>query len=366
MSAPPAPWRAPPTSDGLITYDELRLAARNPGTPGEALALDITPVGLHYVLTRFDIPLIDPATWRLTVDGLVDRPLALSLDDIRRLPATTLTVTMECSGNGRAGMTPRPLGIPWLGDAVGTAEWTGAQLRDVLAQAGLRPGIAELSFTGADYGIERGYATAFIRALTPQDALRPEVLLVYAMNGQSLPPQHGAPLRLIVPGWYGMASVKWLMRIRALDQPVQAYHQRIGYHFRAPGSQTAIPIRHMRPRALMVPPGHPDFFSRRRHVAAGRVRLQGRAWSGSGIAVTRVLVSAAGGADGSWRDAALGASVGPYAWRGWTFDWQAAPGTYELCCRATDALGVSQPLDPPFDAGGMGNNAIQRVAVVVD
>lgn len=360
--APTHPWHAPPPSEGPITAEELHLAARNPGTPLEALVHDITPVGLHYVLTRFDIPMIDPATWRLRVDGRVERPLELGLAELRAMPAITLAVTMECAGNGRAAMRPRPLGIPWLGDAVGTAEWTGVRLRDALAHARPRGGTVEYAFAGADRGIERGYTTGFTRALTPADAMAGDALLAYAMNGLPLPPQHGAPLRLIVPGWYGMASVKWLDRITAMDEPVQAYHQRIGYHFRAAAGAPGTPIRQMRPRGLMVPPGLPDFFTRHRHVPSGPVKLQGRAWSGAGVAVTRVDV----GIDGDWREAALDTPIGKHAWRGWSFEWQAEPGSHILSCRATDAAGHAQPLAPVFDWGGMGNNGVQRIDVLVE
>jgi DMSO/TMAO reductase YedYZ molybdopterin-dependent catalytic subunit len=359
--APTHPWHAPPPSEDLITVEELQLAARNPGTPLEALVHNVTPTGLHYVLTRFDIPMIDPATWRLGIDGQVERALSPGLDELRAMPAATLTVTMECAGNGRAGMRPRPLGIPWLGDAVGTAEWTGARLADVLAIARPRADTVEFAFAGADRGIERGYTTGFTRALAPAE-ITADVLLAYAMNGQPLPPQHGAPLRLIVPGWYGMASVKWLDRITAMAEPVEAYHQRIGYHFRATADAPGTPIRYMRVRALMVPPGMPDFFTRRRYAARGLVRLSGRAWSGAGVPVVRVSV----GIDGDWHEAMLDAPVGAHAWRGWQFDWQAEPGPHILSCRATDAAGAAQPLDPVFDWGGMGNNGVQRIDVVVE
>lgn len=362
LLTPTYPWHAPPPSNGPMTVEELQLAARNPGTPLEALVHDVTPTGLHYVLTRFDIPMIDPATWRLRIDGRVGRALELGLDELRAMREITLAVTMECAGNGRAGMKPRPLGIPWLGDAVGTAKWTGVRLRDVLAQARPRGGTVEFAFAGADRGIERGYATGFTRALTPADAMASDALLAYAMNGHPLPPQHGAPLRLIVPGWYGMASVKWLTHITAMAAPVEAYHQRIGYHFRDAADAPGTPIRHARVRALMVPPGLPDFFTRRRYVARGPVRLSGRAWSGAGVAVTRVNI----GIDGDWHDATLDAPIGKYVWQAWSFDWQAEPGSHVLACRATDATGNAQPLAPVFDWGGMGNNGVQRIDVLVE
>src|SRR5918911_2960353 len=137
-----------------ITLDELALATRNHGMPLEALRYDVTPLGLHYLLTHYDIPAVDPATWRLEIGGSVDRPLSLSLDDLRARDAVTMPVTLECAGNGRARLEPRPLSQPWLTEAVGNAEWTGVPLAPLLAEAGLRDDAIELVFTGADRGIE--------------------------------------------------------------------------------------------------------------------------------------------------------------------------------------------------------------------
>ena len=196
-----------------ITIEELQLAGRNHALPLEALREPITPVGLHYLLIHFDIPQIDAAQWELRIGGLVERPLTLSLDDVKARPAQTLAVTLECAGNGRALLSPRPLSQPWLLEAVGTAEWTGTPLAPILREAGITPDAAEVVFTGADRGIQGDVEHLYERSLSLEDALRDEVLLVYAVNGQPLPPQHGYPLRLIVPGWYGMTHVKWLRDI---------------------------------------------------------------------------------------------------------------------------------------------------------
>lgn len=249
---------------------------------------------------------------------------------------------------------------PWLDEAVGTARWTGVPLRDVLGEDELRAGVAELVFTGADRGEQGGVEHDYARSLPVAEALRPEVLLAYEMNGRPLEPQHGAPLRLLVPGWYGMTSVKWLARIEAVAEPFAGYQQVVAYRYQRDEDDPGEGVRRMRVRALMAPPGHPDFMSRRRFVRAGPVRLFGRAWSGAGP-VVRVEV----GVDGAWRDAALQAPVGEYAWRGWTYDWQAAPGDHELSCRATDAAGAVQPLTPPWNYQGMGNNLAQTVSVTV-
>ena len=358
----PPPWPAPPRTptDGPLTFEELQLAGRNRGMPLEALRYDVTPTGLHYLLVHFDIPAVDPAAWRLRLDGLVDRPLELSLADLRALPRRTIPVTMECAGNGRARLQPRPLSNPWLLEAIGTAEWGGTPLAPLLAEAGLRPDATELVFTGADRGFQGGIEQDFQRSLSIADASRPEVLLVDEMNGAPLQPQHGFPLRLIVPGWYGVASVKWLLRIEAVAEPFAGYQQARTYRFKTDAEDPGIPVSRIRVRALMAPPGIPDFFTRRRLVDAGTIKVRGRAWSGNGP-VRKVEVAV----DGVWADAIVEAAVGDWAWRGWSFDWAATPGEHELACRATDDAGETQPLDPPWNYQGMGNNGVQTVRVTV-
>ncbi len=347
-------------TDGPLTFEELQLATRNRGLPLEAMRYDITPTGLHYLLVHFDIPAIDPAHWRLRLGGLMRRPVELTLEELRRRPRRTLAVTLECAGNGRAGLSPRPLSQPWLLEAIGTAEWTGTPLAGVLADAGLLDEAAELVFTGADRGMQAEIEQEYARSLTVADARRPEVLLAYEMNGRPLEPQHGFPLRLVVPGWYGMTSVKWLTSIAAIDQPFEGYQQTPAYHYQATDDELGEPVTRMRPRALMIPPGIPDFFSRRRLVEAGAISLGGRAWSGE-APIARVDV----GVDGKWSPAEVEPSVGPYAWRGWSAEWQASPGGHELSCRAVDEAGNEQPLEQPWNYQGMGNNLVQVVRVEV-
>lgn len=350
-----------PHTDGLFSREEVQLANRNSGLLLEALRHDVTPVGLHYLLNHFDVPYVASMDWQIAVGGKVARPRVLTLPDILRLPQQTLRVTLECAGNGRANISPRYQSMPWMLEAVGTAEWTGTPLRLVLEEAGLADDAIEVVFTGADRGFDRGSEHAFARSLTRDIALSGDALLVHAMNGLPLAPQHGYPLRLVVPGWYGMASVKWLTRIDAVSEPFRG-HQQVGtYVYRERPGGPGVPVTHLRVRSLMAPPGIPDFYSRRRMVDAGRIPLMGRAWSGDGVPVTRVQV----GIDGVWHDADLDPPAGRYAWRGWTFGWDARPGTYEIACRAEDANGQVQPLDARWDNGGFGNNAVQRVSVTV-
>jgi DMSO/TMAO reductase YedYZ molybdopterin-dependent catalytic subunit len=345
---------------GPLTDEELQLATRNRGMPLEALRYDLTPTGLHYLLIHFDIPGIDVASWRLEVTGQVERPLSLSLDELLARPSVTLAVTMECAGNGRARLQPRPVSQPWLVEAIGTAEWTGTPLRGVLDDAGLRPEAVELVFTGADHGVQGEIEQDYQRSLPLDEVRRPDVLLAYAMNGRPLEPQHGAPLRLLVPGWYGMTSVKWLTRIEAVTEPFEGYQQTVSYRYQRDADDRGERVGRMRVRALMIPPGHPDFMTRRRFVDAGTVLLEGRAWSGV-APVERVEVAV----DGRWEDATLEPPLGEYAWRGWSHRWRASPGEHTLSCRATDAAGNAQSLEQPWNYQGMGNNLVQMVPVTV-
>lgn len=347
-------------TEGPLTVEELQLATRNRGIPLEALQYDITPTGLHYLLVHFDIPVIDAVDWRLRIGGRVRTPVELTLEQIRALPSRTVPVTLECAGNGRARLTPRPLSQPWLVEAVGTAQWTGTPLAALLESAELADDAVEIVFSGADRGVQGDVEHDYARSLTVADAMRPEVLLACEMNGRPLEPQHGFPLRLIVPGWYGMTSVKWLTSIEAIASPFEGFQQVDAYRYKRDADDVGEPVQRIRVRALMIPPGIPDFFSRRRLVDRGHVQLRGRAWSGEGP-VTQVEV----GVDGDWAEAVLDAPLGGFAWRAWSFDWQAARGEHELACRATDGAGNVQPAEQPWNYQGMGNNLLQRVPVTV-
>jgi DMSO/TMAO reductase YedYZ molybdopterin-dependent catalytic subunit len=357
-----APPPAGTIADEAITRDELALAVRNHGMPLEAMRWDVTPVGLHYLLTHYDVPAVDPATWRLRIAGAVERPLELTLDDLRARPTVTRRVTMECAGNGRARLSPRAFSQPWVHEAIGTGEWTGTPLRGLLDEAGLTPDVADVVFTGLDRGVEGGVEQSYQRALTPAQIDREDALLVHVLNGAPLPPQHGFPLRLVVPGWYGMTNVKWLHHIAASTEPFTGYQQAQAYRLRSQPGEPGTEVRHMRVRSLMIPPGTPGFPVRQRFVRPGTVTLTGRAWSGAG-AVTRVEVSTDGG--GTWADAELEPARSPAAWQGWRTTWDAVDGRHELVCRATDESGDTQPLDHRWNLGGYAVNTVHRVPVVV-
>ena len=355
----PAP-REP--TDGAFSREEVRLANRNCGTLLEALRHDLTPIGLHYLLVHFDVPYVPSADgWMLEVGGLVERPMRLTLEDLQRSAQRTLRVTLECAGNGRAMLSPRAPTQPWHHAAVSTAEWTGTPLKALLERAGLSARARDVVFYGRDRGFDAGIEHNYGRSLSPEQALGDDVLVAWAMNGAPLPPQHGFPLRLVVPGWYGMASVKWLDRIEAIDRPFAGFQQADNYLYRTSPDDPGVPVTAMRVKSLLVPPGIPDWYSRRRLVERGKVALFGRAWSGGGVPVAKVEVAVAG----RWREATLGPASDRYAWQGWHLQWDATPGEHELMCRATDAAGETQPIEPRFDRGGFGNNAVHRVEVTV-
>jgi DMSO/TMAO reductase YedYZ molybdopterin-dependent catalytic subunit len=256
----------------------------------------------------------------------------------------------------------RPLSQPWLLEAVGTAEWTGTPLAPLLQEAGVPDGTVEIVFSGLDRGVEAGNEAPFERSLPLDEAMREDVLLVYGMNGRPLLPQHGAPLRLVVPGWYGMAHVKWLGGIAPATQPFEGHQQAVAYRLRTSEDEAGEPLGRIRVRSLMVPPGVPSFPERTRVVGAGPVTLEGRAWSGSG-AIERVEVSVDGCR--TWADAHLEPAPAPSAWQRWTFDWSASEGEHELACRASDATGATQPMEAEPNLGGYANNAVHRLAVTV-
>lgn len=314
-------------------------------------ALDgfITPVDRFFVRGHFSIPHIDLKTWRLKIEGDAETPFELNYDEVREMESLTMAVTMECAGNGRAFLTPAAVGAQWERGAVSNAEWTGVPLSSVLRRAGLKDSVREIIFEGADRGeIKEPLGPAgeihYARSMPLQKA-NDDVLLAYLMNGEELTPAHGAPLRLIVPGWYGMASVKWLTRIIASAHPFNGYYQTIDYAYweRGPSGPTLVPISTMGVKAQIARPGFGD------SVRAGEAyRVQGAAWT-SDAEITKVEMSTDGGE--TWLDAhLLGKSI-RNAWRLWEYDWKVpmTPGKATLMARATDSEGRTQPTTRDLD-----------------
>jgi DMSO/TMAO reductase YedYZ molybdopterin-dependent catalytic subunit len=337
----------------------IELRPFNAETPLTALAAPFTPTSSFYVRNHFDVPALEAEGFRLRVDGLVGSPLELSLAELRALPRRSVTATLECAGNGRALMRPAPAGTPWRYGAVGTARFTGTPLAGVLDRADLAPGAVELLFAGSDRGeVAPGRAVAFERSLPANAARREDVLLAWEMNGEPLSPDHGHPLRLVVPGWYGVASVKWLVRISALDRPFRGHYQSEKYVYQGdPVAPDGTPVSLMRVRAAIAWPADGS------DVGPGPVEVAGTAWSGTGP-LARVEVSSDGG--GAWTAATLGRSASPVAAVPWRFAWSpSGPGEHTLIARAADAAGHVQTLEPVWNEQGYGNNVAQRVRVRV-
>jgi DMSO/TMAO reductase YedYZ molybdopterin-dependent catalytic subunit len=322
----------------------------NAEAPPEALTTDITPTALHYVRSNFALPEHDGV---LHVGGAVGTELELTLDDLRAMPSLTRAMTMECAGNGRLTQTPLPEGEPWGRYAVSTARWTGALLHQVLEQAGPSPDGVDVRFEGADHGPYHEYPELrFVRSLDLAHAADPaaEILIAYEMNGEPLNADHGAPFRLIVPHWYGVASVKWLKRIDVIDQDFAGEFQ-VGHYMYEWPDRPHEPVTAMRVRARITDPAPAAV------IPAGTYTVRGKTWSGTGP-VTKVELSFTGAGD--WNPARLAVRRDPYAWQDWSYEWTVTrPGRYTLRARATDAAGNVQPDVPPWNRLGYGNNAVE-------
>lgn len=280
--------------------------------------------------------------------------------DLNTMPSRTLVVTLECAGNGRSRLDPRVAGEQWDLGAVSTAEWTGVPLVEVLDRAGIKPAAREVLFRGADRGSVEGHpgTIRFERSLTLDDARDSEALLAYAMNGELLPVQHGHPLRLIVPRWYAVTSVKWLTEIEVIDRAFSGHYQTDSYFYewQRDGQPVREPVTLQRVRALITEPKADE------EVARGDVAVRGVAWSGS-APIVRVEVSVG---DGPWQQARLVGERNRCSWQWWELIIGVdGPGSTTVRARATDLAGRTQPLEPEWNRLGYGNNAVQVVSVRV-
>jgi DMSO/TMAO reductase YedYZ molybdopterin-dependent catalytic subunit len=316
----------------------------------------VMPTARFYVRNNFPIPNLDPTSFRLSVTGQVDRPLTLSLRELHNMRSQAEVVTLECAGNGRALFDPPVPGERWQYGAVSTAEWSGVPLADILDRAGVRSGAREVRFRGADGGeVDNKRGTIrFERSLPVDQARSADAILAYAMNGEPLPIQHGFPLRLVVPGWYGVASVKWLTEIEVTDQPFEGHYQteKYVYYWNRNGKETREPVTLQRVRALITEPAPGQ------EAGPGELVVRGVAWSGAGpIAKVEVSVN-----EGDWREARLVGERKRHSWQWWEliarFD---RPGEVTLRARATDMAGRTQPERAEWNKLGYGNNGIHQV-----
>jgi len=331
---------------GLVVH---RAHPLNCETPLPALTGGVVmPNARFYVRNHFQIPHLDPAAWRLEVGGLVDRPLSLTLAQVRALPSQSAVATLECAGNGRVGLEPSVPGEQWGVGAVSTAEWTGVTLTEVLARAGVKSTAREVVFTAADRGPVEGLdgPIRFERSLSVSQLGSAGALLAYAMNGENLPVLHGYPLRLVVPGWYAVASVKWLTRIELIAQPFRGHFQTDRYHI------DGAPVTLQEVRSLVIEPRPGQL------VQPGQQVVRGVAWSGA-APICRVEVSIE---HGPWQPATLTGEVRRHSWRWWEllarFE---GHGDVAVRSRAMDLAGRTQPEQPRWNPLGYANNAIHEV-----
>ncbi len=310
----------------------------NSETPLDSVASWVTPNRLFFVRNHFDPPAAaDRATWEVSLDGLVARPLQWTFAQLAALPQHTVFATVECAGNGRSFLTEKAEGVQWGAGAIGHAEWSGVRVADLLRSAGLAPGALEIVFEGADRGIEHGETMNFSRSLPLEKALHPDTLIALHMNGEWLEPNHGAPLRLFVPGWYGVASVKWLRRLTVIDHAYQGFFQTVKYSINRPtaSGRQRVPLGPGAVKSEILFPRASET------LGLGTTRIAGVAWAGEDT-VTRVDVSTDGGR--TWQAAHLKGVQQPYSWCQWECLWTVStPGDYTIMARARTAGGQVQP-----------------------
>ena len=316
-----------------------------------ALSEFITPTEQHYVRSHFAVPQVDIAAWTLQVRGAVGQPLTLTLEQLRALPKVSKVVTLECAGNGRVFLNPAVGGVQWERGAVSTAEWTGVRLADLLAKAGVATDATRVAFEGIDKGEVKNTPLpagpiSFHRSLSLEEAKARDVFVAYAINGQPLPAAHGAPVRLIVPGCYGMASVKWLSSVEVIKGEFGSYWESTDYAYwdRSTGRPLRRPLMGMQVKSSIAKPSPNGQVTR-----GAATEIVGAAWSDG--TVTRVEVSTDGGA--TWRDAEFIDPESAVTWRRWRLKWQVPATGSEavLMARATDAKGRTQPMTRNNDYG---------------
>jgi DMSO/TMAO reductase YedYZ molybdopterin-dependent catalytic subunit len=333
--------------------------------PFSTLDSFITPTKSFYVRTHFPVPAIDRDEWWLHVEGEVEKTFAIDYEELITLESVTAPVTLECAGNNRSFLEPKVKGVQWHLGAVSTAEWTGVRLSTLLDQASLKSNACEVILEGADCGMLEDPKSppgelTFARSI-PLEKARRDVLLAYKMNGEDLPPEHGFPVRAIVPGWYAMASVKWLQRIIVTDRPFTGYYQTLDYAYWEKRADIAElkPLTEVQVKAEIARPAEDDIVP-----AKSSVCVRGGAWA-CDAEITKVELSTDGGA--TWCDTKLLGDSKFNAWRFWEFDWQtpSQPGKQTLITRATDSLGRTQPVMRDPDRGTYMINHLLPIEVEV-
>jgi sulfite oxidase len=325
----------------------------------------ITPLEHFFVRTHVYAPAVTLADWRLRVEGAVSNPLALSMEELKRFPATELVGVLECAGNGRAFYEPPVAGIQWRHGAVGNGRWRGARLADVLKKAGVNPAATEVVFDGAD--VPLGTMPDFQRSVPLKKALDPATLLAWDMNGEALPTQHGFPLRAVIPGWAGDCWVKWITGIRVVNAEFDGFWMRSAYRYperlAAPGAAVAPEatraVTSLRIKSVIAAPENGAV------VQVGKpLVISGTAWSGDTGPVAAVEISVDNGR--AWKSTRLGGQSTRFGWRLWDFSWTpSSPGYQTVLARARDAAGNVQPMSQEWNPSGYLWNVVPRIALDV-
>ena len=331
----------------------------NAETPMAVLGFDLTPTDLFYVRNHFDVPSLDNEQFSLNVNGAVESPSELSIEQLKKFPKRDLLVVMECAGNGRASMNPVIKGTPWNLGAISQAIFRGTSLGNILETADYLTNAIEVRFTGSDQGVIRtGEVERYARSLPIEVALHPDTLLAWEMNGDPLADQHGFPLRLVVPGWYGMASVKWLEEITVLTEPFEGFFQTKEYvYLGEKGIADNTPVTSMQVRSLILEPE--DHLE----ISMDTIQVSGIAWTGSG-AITKVELSFDQGRQ--WIETIIDQPSSSYGIARWTHLWRPKdPGQYTIAALAYDSKGNVQPLNSRWNKGGYGNNASHQIKLSI-
>jgi len=328
--------------------------------PADGFVDEITPVEHFFVRSHTYIPEVKERDWKLVIDGLVGRPLTLTLDDLKRFPRSELVGVLECAGNGRSFYSPTVAGAQWRFGAVGNARWSGVRLRDVLGKAGLKPGASHLLLDGAD--VPLGTMPDFQRTLPVEKGVHEDTLLAWEMNGKPLTAEHGFPLRVIAPAWAGDSWVKWLQHIQVLDHEFDGFWMKTAYrHPKGPvppgtavDPKDMVPVTDLNVKSVIAVPG--DW------TMPGLLTVQGVAWSNTSP-VTKVEVSVDSG--NSWKSATLTGKATQYGFRRWKYAWRAEEGPHTLISRATNSAGQRQPLQEEWNPNGYLWNVAQPRTVLV-
>jgi DMSO/TMAO reductase YedYZ molybdopterin-dependent catalytic subunit len=371
--APPPPIPGPIVPNAAVIAEKdpvMKVLTERPLTANataENLNDAVTPANRLFIRNNLLTPDLQAAGHTLTIKGLVDKQMTFTFDDLQKtFPAVTAQGMLECAGSGRTAFSPLPKGTPWNpSGGYGCPKWTGARLRDILKAAGVKPGAVHVAFFGADFG-ELPTAKPVVRSIPMSKALEPNTLVAWAINGEPLPKVHGFPLRMIVPGWVGSASIKWLVGIEVLDAPFKGTYMddsyRVPAHPIAPGEKMpkdAVSTEAWPVKSVITQPAPGAKFK-----IGGKIAIAGKAWAGEN-SVTRVEVSLDEGV--TWKQATLAKPGNKYAWR--VFSFSAQPkrqGYVTILARATDSKGNVQPIVAAWNPLGYFWNGIHRVGVTVE